>query len=234
LDAVITRTFALGPEFDTLPNDTEETLMGSSLHQAAIVALYTSLEQCGPDRGLPWFIGNQIKMIIPRQGRGSYQPSPDILVHPTLTNGSRESIHVTADGPPALVIEVASPATAEERDINLSSPEGKPGVYASIGVQEYLVFDPTSALLGISLWARRMGLGGYIPWEPDESGRWTSSALGIAFEPEGTLLRVYDQDGRPVPFAKELAGLKSALEQQVAEQQRQLAELEAEIRRLRG
>ena len=231
---MITRTFALGPEFDTLPNDTEETLMGSSLHQAAIVALYTSLEQCGPERGLPWFIGNQIKLIIPRQGRGSYQPSPDILVHPTLTSGSRESIHLTADGPPALVIEVASPATAEERDINLSSPEGKPGVYAAIGVREYLVFDPTGALLGTSVWARRIGPGGYVPWEPDGFGRWFSSTLGIAFEPQGTLLRVYDQDGQPVRFTNELAELATEQERRIIDQQRRLAELEEELRRLRG
>jgi hypothetical protein len=156
-DAVITRPFALGPEFDMLPNDTEETLMGSSLHQAAIVALYTSLQQCGPRRGLPWFVGNQIKLIIPRHGRGSYQPSPDILVHPTLTSGTRESIHVTADGPPTLIIEVASPATVFERDVNLTSPDGKPGVYAAIGVREYLVFDPTGDILGEPVWARRVG-----------------------------------------------------------------------------
>lgn len=231
---MITRTFALGSEFDTLPNDTEESLMGSSLHQAAIVALYTSLQQCGPDRGLPWFVGNQIKLIIPRQGRRSYQPSPDILVHPTLTSGSRESIHLTADGPPVLVIEVASPSTAEERDINLTSATGKPGVYAAIGVREYLVFDPSNDILGMPVWARRIGPGGFVSWEPDGFGRWFSSTLGISFEPQGTLLRVYDQDGEPVRFTKELAQLKTDLELRINEQQQRLAELEAELRTLRG
>lgn len=231
---MLTRPFTLGPEFDTLPNDTEETLVGSSLHQAAIVALYTSLEQCGPDRGLPWFIGNQIKLIIPRQGRGSYQPSPDILVHPTLTSGSRESLHITADGPPVLVIEVASPSTAADRDVNLTSPHGKPGVYASIGVREYLVFDPTGDILGEPVWARRIGPGGFVPWERDGFGRWFSSTLGIAFEPQGTLLRVFDQDGNAVRFTKELAELAAEQEWRITEQQRRLAELEAELRKLRG
>jgi Uma2 family endonuclease len=228
LDAVITRTFALGPEFDTLPNDTEETLMGSSLHQAAIVALYTSLEQCGPRRGLPWFVGNQIKLIIPRLGQQErYVPSPDILVHPTLGSGSRSSLYLAADGPPSLIIEVASPSTAVEHDLNLTSPTGKPGAYEAIGVSEYLVFDPGGDILIPPVWGRRAGPDGFIHWEPDSDGRWVSTALDIAFEPQGTLLRVYDQENKPVRFTQELADL-------VAEQQRQLAELEAEIRRLRG
>lgn len=238
---MVTRTVALGPEFDTLPNDTEKTLMGTSLHQAAIVTLYTSLEQCGPDRGLPWFVGNQIKLIIPRQGRRSYQPSPDILVHPTLTSGTRESLHVAADGPPVLIIEVASPSTAVERDINLTSPTGKPGVYAAIGVREYLVFDPSDDILETPVWARRTGPGGYVPWEPDGHGRWFSATLGVAFEPQGTLLRVYDQEGNPVRFTKELAGLTIEQEQRISEQQRRLAaqeqrlaELEEELRKLRS
>jgi Uma2 family endonuclease len=228
LDAVIARTFDLGPEFDMLPNDTEETLVGSSLHQAAIVALYTSLQQCGPRRGLPWFVGNQIKVVIPRQGyTGLYMPSADILVHPTLGSGSRNSLYVAADGPPALIIEVASPSTAVENDLNLTSLTGKPGAYAAIGVSEYLVFDPASEILTTQVWGRRTGLDGYVPWEPDSDGRWISTTLGIAFEPQGTLLRVYDQENNPVRFTEELADL-------VADQAQQLAELEEELRRLRG
>jgi len=231
---VITRTFALGPEFDTLPNDTEETLMGSSQHQAAIVALYTSLQQCGPRRGLPWFVGNQIKLMIPRQGRRPYQPAPDILVHPTLSSGSRDSLYVNADGPPVLIIEVASPSTAVERDTNLISPEGKPAVYAAMGVREYLVFDPSDDILGSPVWARRKGPGGFVPWEPDGMGRWFSSMLGIAFEPQGTLLRVYNQDDELVRLTDEFADLTMGLQRRLDEQERRLAELEAEIRRLRG
>jgi Uma2 family endonuclease len=225
---VITRTVALGHEFDTLPNDTEETLMGTSWHQAAIVALDTSLRQCGRRRGLPWFVGNQIKVVIPRHGGGgAYMPSPDILVHPTLGSGSRTSLYLAVDGPPVLIIEVASPSTAVEHDLNLTSPTGKPSAYEAIGVSEYLVFDPGGEILDPPVWGRRTSPSGFVPWEPDADGRWVSDALGIAFEPQGALLRVYDQDGNPVRFTEELADL-------VDEQERRLAELEAEIRKLRG
>lgn len=104
--------------------------MGSSLRQGAIVALYTSLILCGPRRGLPWFVDNQLKLVIPRGGnRAPYQPAPDILIHPTLATAWRDSLLLAVDGPPALIIEVASPATAAERDINLTALDGKLRVY---------------------------------------------------------------------------------------------------------
>lgn len=232
---MITQTVALGPEFDALRDDTEETVVGTSLHQGAIVALHTSLTLCGPRRGLPWFIGNQLKVVVPRQGnKASYMPYPDILVHPTLMNTSRSSLILAVDGPPALVIEVASPSTAEENDVNLLSPTGKPRVYETIGVKEYLVFDPAGDIIGTQVWARRASAGAYVPWEPGADGRWVSEALGIAFQPQGVLLRVYDQGGRPVPVTEELADLVEARDRQLAEQNRRVAEMEAELRKLRG
>jgi Uma2 family endonuclease len=225
---MVVQIVALGPEFDTLQDDSEETLVGTSLHQGAITALYTSLHLCGPRRGLHWFIGSQLKIVIPRGGnKAPYQPYPDVLVHPTLTNTSRSSLILAVDGPPALVIAVASPATAVENDVNLVDPTGKPAVYERIGVAEYLVFDPAGDILGSQVWARHASPQGFVPWEPDATGRWHSAALGIALAPEGILLRVYDQDGLPVPLADELAN-------RVEEQAQRLADLEAQRRQLRG
>lgn len=225
---MVTPAIALGSEFDHLDDDTEETLVGSSLHQGAITALNTSLTLCGPERGLPWFIGNQIELIIPRPGNTRpYKPSPDMLVHPTLTNASRTSVVLETDGPPALVIEVASPSTALRNDVNLVESTGKPAVYQRIGVAEYLVFDPTGDILEEQVWARRAGPRGFSPWEPNADGRWASTALGISFQPQGVLLRVYDQDGVLVPIVTELAAL-------LADRERRLAALEEELRRLRG
>lgn len=223
---MVLKTIVLGPAFNHLPDDTEETLVGSSLHQGAITVLVTALTLCGPRRGLPWFIGNQIKMVIPRQGsRGPYMPSPDIIVHPTLTNSSRTSLILVSDGPPALAIEVASPSTAWSSDLNLTDQHGKPTAYEAIGIQEYIVFDPTAELLPDQIWARRMGPHGYEPWEPMAEGRWVSQALGgIAFAPQGMLLRVYDQTGRLVPTSEEMADL-------LDERDRQIAALEATLRR---
>ena len=231
---MVAQTVALGPEFDALPDDTEEGLAGTSLHQGAITALYTSLVLCGPRRGLPWFVGNQIKIVIPRQGnKAPSMPYPDILVHPTVTNASRSSLVLAADGPPALVIEVASPATALEHDINLTSPTGKPRVYEAIGVKEYLVFDPAGEILAAQVWARRATPGGFVPWQQEVDGRWVSATLGIAFQPQGVLLRVYDQDGKLVPITEELADLVDERDRRLAQQEQRLSTLEEELRKLR-
>ena len=47
---MVLKTIALDPAFNHLPDDTEETLVGSSLHQGAITLLATALALCGPRR----------------------------------------------------------------------------------------------------------------------------------------------------------------------------------------
>lgn len=229
----IYQTIALGPQFADLADDTEDSILGSSTHQGAITTLHDGLDACGHGRGLPWFVGNQIRMIVPRVGRRSASLSPDILVHPTLSNGSRDSIIVAADGPPALVIEIASPSTAVARDLNEATPSAKPAAYAALGIPEYLVFDPTGEFLPQHLWARKLGPHGYVPWEPEADGRW-HSALGISFLPQGFLLRIYDQDGQLVPTGPELRVYNRRLTDLISEREQQIAALEAELRRLRG
>lgn len=232
---MVVKSFALDPRFDHVPDDTEETLVGSTLHQGAITVLASGLNLCGSRRGHPWLIGNQLKMIIPREGsRPSFMPSPDILVHPTLTNASRSSLLITSDGPPALIIEIASPSTALASDLNLTDERGKPSIYASIGVPEYLVFDPSTEFIPEQIWARRLGPNGYEPWLPRADGRWHSEALDISFAPHGFLLRVYDQDGNLVPTSEEMADLIEDTQRKLAERDRQIAELEARLRELRG
>ncbi len=79
---MVTDSRILGPQFDIVEDDSEETLVGSSLHQGAIVALTEGIDDCqgaivalteGIDdcaarRGLPWFVGNQLTLVFPRQG----------------------------------------------------------------------------------------------------------------------------------------------------------------------
>lgn len=232
---MVTRSIALGPEFDLFRDDDEETLVGSSSHQGAIVALYEGLGNCGRQRGLPWFIGNQLTVLIPREGRKPpLQPSPDILVHPTLAAGHRSSLDVAKDGPPALVIEVVSPATALDRDLNTDLPIGKPGVYAAAGIPEYLVFDPLAEFLPERVRGWRLNPRGSTPWLPDERGHWVSNVLGVSFAPQGPLLRVYDQDGTLMPIYAEAIDTIVAREREIANREHEIAALQAELRRLRG
>lgn len=231
---MVTRTFTLGPEFDLFEDDTEETLVGSSFHQAAITALDNGLNFCGPGRGLPWFIGNQLRLILPREaGKAAAQPSPDIIVHPTLGSSGRASLDVAVDGPPALAIEVVSPATALGRDLNVTEPIGKPRLYATAGIREYLAFDPLAEFIREQVRAWMLGPRGIALWLPDANGRWVSATLGVSFAVQGALLRVYDQDGRLVPIYREAMSTLTLRERQLTERDREIAALQAELRRLR-
>ncbi len=218
----------LGREFAAFTDDTEESILGGTQHQGAIAGLHNSLNACRKNRALPWCVGNQLRMVIPRLGR-ALSLSPDLLVHPTLGNAHREALDVAVEGPRMLVIEIASPSTAKDRDLAEGSLRGKPAAYAAIGIPEYLVFDPTRVYIPTGLWARKLGADGqYHLWEPEANGRWHSD-LGIAFQPDphAPLLRVFDQAGVRVPTHEELYDHTT----QLADRN---AELEAELRRLRG
>jgi Uma2 family endonuclease len=222
---MVTRAFTLGPEFDLAPDDTEETLVGSTAHQGAIVALTTGLTICAERRELPWLVGNQLTVVMPRErGKQPYQPSPDILVHLTLGGTQLTSLNVAEHGPPVLAIEVTSPATARERDLHPTSPTSKVRLYEAMGILEYMVFDPVAEFLRDQVRAWRMGPHGYEPWEPEADGRWHSRSLGVSFEAQGFLLRVYDSDGTLLPISLELYRQNQQLLARVAE-------LEAALRR---
>ena len=53
---MVMHPIVLGPEFDNVPDDTEETLVGSHLHQGAIVTAFDGLRICARRRDLPWFV----------------------------------------------------------------------------------------------------------------------------------------------------------------------------------
>ena len=224
---MVTTTRALGPEFDWLADDTEEDLVGASDHQYAIVCSYVGITYYRDRAGLPWFVGNQLPLLIPRHDGRSYHPSPDLCVHPTLGDATLTSLDVARQGPPALVVEFASPATAERHDLDTTNPRAKPAVYALAGIAEYVVYDHSGRLVPERLRAwRRDATGVYAPWPADAEGRY-HSALGLSFRPEPPILRWYDPQGRPLPTNRELGQERDA-------QARRIAALEAELRRLRG
>jgi Putative restriction endonuclease len=212
--------------FRDLADDTEESVAGSSLHQDAIITLYTGLCLHRDLSALPWFVCYQFPVIIPRQGYRAYRPMPDVFVHPTLGRAHRTALEIATEGPPALAIEVISPITATN-DIN--ERDGKAGAYAHSGIAEYLVFAPEAEHIGSQVWARRAQGSEFVPWLPEADGRWHSTALDLSFAPLGILLRVYDATGALVPLTSELAMQHSADLRQIAEQDRQIAEQDRQI-----
>lgn len=217
----------LGPEYDWLEDDTEEALLGASDHQYGIVCSFDSLTYYRDREDLPWFVGNQLALIIPRHDGHDYRPSPDLCVHTTVGDVRRTALDVAREGPPALVVEFASPSTDEKHDLDTTNPRAKPAVYALAGIAEYLVYDPTSLFVPERVRAWHLGsTGRYVPWPVGPDGRYHST-LGLSLTPEPPILRFYDPQGHPLPTNRELGRERDA-------QARRIADLEAQLRHLRG
>lgn len=206
-------------------DDTEEDLVGTDWHQDAIRGLRTSLRDLADLASLPWHIGDQLTLVAWGPYGTPWRPSPDIMVHPTAGTARRKDMDARADGVPALIIEVASESTWR-RDVDLNSDEGKARGYLTLGVPEYLVFDPLGAYLGVPARGWRTIRGRIEEWNPTPSGYYESHALGIGLRPEGALLRVFDHAGLPILFEFEKTRL-------LADQAIELARLRTEVNQRR-
>jgi hypothetical protein len=139
------------------------------------------------------------------------------------------------DGLPALIIEVASESTWR-KDVDLRTNQGKARAYLTLGVPEYLVFDPLDAYIGGPCRAWRVVEGQIETWNPAPNGRYESRTLGISLRPEGALLRVFDHAGLPLPFEFEKTHLLmdqiDQLAAQVDQMDAQAAQLDAQAARI--
>ncbi|HVA91581.1 MAG TPA: Uma2 family endonuclease [Chloroflexota bacterium] len=228
-----------------LHDDSEEDLVGADWHQTAIRVVNEGLLLVGPERGLPWHVGNQLTTLMGQIGDKNWRPCPDISVHPAAGMDAVLSFDTRVHGAPTVVIEVASESTYRY-DL-----EAKRRSYARVGVQEYLVFDPTHDWLGTAVRAWHATAHGFEAWLPTRDGAWHSRELGISFQVDGMLLRVVDADGVMMPHITEFGRLLREQQQEAEaytrrlrvqteeadrraeEQARRIAELEAELRRNR-
>ena len=214
-----------------LHDDTEEDLVGADWHQQAIRALSDSLDDLAADLNLQWHVGDQLTLAGTKPDGTPWRPSPDITIYPSAGAAMRAEMVVSTDGVPALIIEVASPSTWQY-DVDLQA--GKAWGYLHLGVPNYLVFDPLGDLLDERCRGWQQHGGAVHAWRPRADGRYYAISLDVSFHPEGDLLRVYGPDGRPVAFNYEKAQRIRAQERDLRAQARRIADLEAELKRLRG
>lgn len=234
-------------------DDTEESVMGTHLHQRAIILAYGTLRDYADALGTPgapaWYVSTQETVIVDLPlRRRRWQPKPDVWVVPEISAHEGTSYDTRKHGPmPSFILEVASESTWRD-DVDEKSV-----LYDVTGVKEYLVFDPTGEFLPevIRGWHRMEG----GPWEPwagttraDGIAVWESRVLGLTLRGEGPLLRFEHPERGLLPLWSEAQALRQAQERALAERDRELAardrelaaerqrraELEAELRRLRG
>jgi len=134
---------------------------------------------------------------------------------------------------PPLVIEACSPSDYQS-DIEADK---KPRLYGLIGVQEYFAYDPNPT----PLWPKRIG-GRLIGWKYNEHGQaeeikansegqmW-SAVLEGWLEPNGMLLRLYNQQGQMCLTAEEASDQRAEQEAQARLKVEEQAKTEEQARR---
>ena len=234
------------------PDDTEESILGTDMHQTTITNVRLGINEAArrhTPRGeaAPWRALSQMELLGCQRANGSdYRTYPDVFVYPRPVDPRRGSMTLESDGPPALIVEVLSPSTYEA---DLDVERGKGYSYAHAGVREYLTIDPTGDLLAEGIRAWRLEGGVYRPWEPDARGRWRSGQIAVAIGLEGMLVTVYTREGERQPhegeysaelerradeYSAELERCADDHDVEIARRDAEIARQAAELERLRG
>jgi hypothetical protein len=204
------------------PDDTEESVVGTDLHQTTITNLRLGINQAARvgrrhDEPSPWRAFTQINLVGCQRPDGTpLRTLPDVFVYRLAADDNRGSLVMASEGPPVLIVEVLSESTCE-KDSNFVG--GKGYSYARAGVPEYLMVDLAGAFIDERLSGWRLVEGVYRRWEPSEDGRLHSVQLPLAFHLEGMFAIVSLPDGRRM------------LREDLAEEE--LARRDEEIERLR-
>ena len=217
------------------PDDTEESVLGTNLHQTAIRNLIGGINEAAAlaaptGAPLPWQAGGQTLIQGFRRPDGSaYQTLPDVFVYRQPWDDSRGSLRVATDGPPVLIIEVLSPDT---HDADLDLVLGKGFSYADGGVLEYLTLDPAHRYVADGGKGWRLEQGTYQPWRREPDGRWASGTIPVAIALEGARVAVYAADGHRILREGEAERERARLERRLAEEQTVIDELRRRLERI--
>src|SRR5579863_5101239 len=109
------------------PDDTEESVVGTDLHQMTIINVRTGINevthlhaQGGP---VPWqALSQTIVTGFQRPNGTRYKTLPDVFVYGHPVDQNRGSLAVAVDGPPILIVEVLSDSNY---DVDLDLDAGK-------------------------------------------------------------------------------------------------------------
>jgi len=193
------------PTQDELPCD-DGVPMESGRHRQQMILLIQTLQPWLAVRGDGFVGGNMFVYFSPSQLRGEDVRGPDCFVALGVPPGERKSWVVWEEGkPPDVVIELLSPATAEQdRTTKLRLYRDR------LRVPEYYWYDPFDP----ADWAGFQRLSGrYQPIAADSRGNLPSPLLGLCLTRwrgryegvEATWLRWTTPDGALLPTGDERA-----------------------------
>ncbi len=210
-----------GTRRDPLYPDSDGRPLGETdFHSAAMIWLREALQDLFADRPDVYVASNLL--LYYEQGDPAGRRDPDILVAKGVGNHLRLSFRVWEENTvPQALFEIASRSTWRE-DVG-----AKRDLYASLGVQEYFLFDPEGVCLDPRLQGFRLDQGAYAPLAAAADGGLESVELGVRLTPEGAMLRLTDlRTGAAVPtrseradqLAAEVARLQALLRQRTGKE----------------
>jgi Uma2 family endonuclease len=211
------------PESDGLP------LGETELHRDEIVYLIDAFKQRFQDEANVYVGGNLF--IYYRRGDPRAVICPDVMVvqgAPKLP--LRRIYKLWEEGEaPCLAIEVRSDST-EENDF-----ARKKALYESLGIEEYLLYDPLALRIPQIQGFRLADDGHYQPVAPEPDGALVSRTTGVTLRLEGQLIRAFDTATGRIFLRSPEKDAAIAEARQIAAQEREARRaLEEEIARLRS
>jgi len=202
-----------------------EPLGETDLHRKITVDIITTLESYFAHHDQVYVSGD---ILLYYQKGSRKHVSPDVLVTVGLPKGLRDTYLLWKEGKvPDFVIEITS-KTRKNDDIR------KKGMYAQLGIKEYLMFDPTSDYLKPRFQAFVLGKKRYAPVLLRADQGYDSPSLGLTFRVVEDQLRIFETATQrlvltPVEQARaaEQQAIASEKLARAAEQQAMAAEQQA-------
>jgi Uma2 family endonuclease len=217
--------FPLEHEID-YPESDGKPLGETPRHRQEIVDLIYALEERYRETPDVYVSGNMF--IYYEQGNRGAVVCPDVFLVKGAGKEMRDTFRLWQEGnrAPALVIEVTSASTRHEDLID------KKAKYASLGVDEYFLFDPLGEYLSPPLQGFRLLGNRYRPIQPEADGSLRMMTTGLRIQREGQRARLIDDaTGEPLRWMEEVteserrkAAALRAAEEEIARLRRQLAE----------
>ena len=234
-----------GPDELRLPCSEDDPVPQNTRQTVAIVDCFDSLRLrwrgrqdvfVGSDQFVYWD-----EEYDPETKKGNPPLAPDVYVVFGVANRHRKSYVVREEGkPPDFVLEVVSPSTRRRDEVE------KPKLYARMGVPEFFRYDPDGkldpALAGFEL--RRRGRRTYRPLPTEQFAEDVvgirSNVLGVCLcvrrDPEpmvGSVVCYDPASGKFLPTLYDLDTKAKASEAKAAASALRVAELEAQIEKMR-
>ncbi|MEZ4525204.1 MAG: Uma2 family endonuclease [Desulfobacterales bacterium] len=180
------------------PERDGEPMGETEIHVRVILHLYQSLMHFFRHHPDVYTVADMLMYY--EKGNPKAVKVPDVMVVKGVEKHIRRNFKIWEEKTaPSVIFEITSKSTASE-DI------AKTGLYTSLGVREYFLFDPLREYIEESLMGFRMDIINCRPISPDENGDFFSEELGLKLRQEGHLLRLVDPEtDRAVPSLEEAA-----------------------------